>query len=472
MGLEFNERGTASRSPASIGALTERWGDAESVSSYLNRCRVDTPGRVVAATWQRVHKLRPEGVGKVVDLGAGDGRFALDGSYRTYVGYEIDGERYANTELPANARLVTQCAFADTQSDADVCIGNPPFVRNQQIPASWLRDVREIVRQRTGVVPSGLANAWQYFFLNALARLQADGLAALVVPFEWVSRPSADALRGYIRDKRWDVYVYRLPEGEFPRVLTTASISIVDKRGTHGRWRLFEVLPDGNDKRLESATGHKAEVLRYKQSSDVGALRATAKRGLSPGTQKALVVTEEERGVHKLARGRDVVACVTSLRHMGEDVRELGAEEFERHYVDAGRRCWLIRSDGDISAELRKYLDGVPEPKRQTKTCLKRLEWWRFSMPEVPNLLFAQGFRGRFPKVVKNTVGARAVGGVCGIYHATEAQIAELTSGGGEIDLRERVVPYSSGFYKVEINQINALLAMSPGQKGCPNGAA
>lgn len=451
-------------------ALTEHWGDRESVSSYLGRCNVDTPAKLVAATWERVNLFRPEGVGKVVDLGAGDGRFALHGRYRSYVGYEIDEERSAGASLPENARLLTRCAFADGESDADVCIGNPPFVRNQQMPARWLREVREVVRRRTGVVPSGLANAWQYFFLNALGRLTSDGLAALVVPFEWVSRPSSAALRDFIGKKQWNVHVYRLPDGEFPRVLTTASISIVDKRGTQGEWRFFEVLADGTDRRMESATGHSAEVLEYVRAPDKGARRARARRGLSPGTQRVLVLTEEERSRHRLQRGRDVVECVTSLRHVDESVRELGEGDFERHYVDEGRKCWLIRSEGEASGELSEYLEGVPEAARRTKTCLDRPEWWRFAMPEVPDVLLAQGFRGRFPKVVRNAVRARAVGGVCGIYDATDAEVEELEARAGGMDLREHVVPYSSGFYKVEINQVNALLAALARNEGCSNG--
>ena len=94
-------------------------------------------------------------------------------------------------------------------------------------------------------------------------------------------------------------------------------------------------------------------------------------------------------------------------------------------------------------------------------TCQQRPVWWRFTMPVVPTMLFAQGFRDRFPKAVRNSVGAHAVGGVCGIYNARERQIEELTAGLGNMDLREHVVAYSSGFFKIEINQINALLAKS-----------
>ena len=443
----------------SIVELTRYWGDPAGVSSYLARCQVDTPADVVRATWAHVRKMRPRGIGTVIDLGAGDGRFAQYGSYRAYVGYEIDAQRCSAAQLPTNAKLINRCAFTDWVADADVCVGNPPFVRNQDIPASWRKHLHAVVRRRTGVEVSGLANVWQYFFLNGLASLKADGLAALVLPFEWVCRPAAKALRTYIRDQRWNVYVYRLRAAGFAGVLTTASITVVDKSDLSGRWELYDETGDGEDRRMSSPTGSSADVLAYVRGSEIQPGKARAKRGLSPGTQKALTLTERQREHHALSVERDVVACVTSLRHLPESVNELDADAFRTHYVEGGRRCWLIRTDGSPSGELRTYLSNVPSVERQTKTCLARPEWWRFKMPAAPSMLFAQGFRGKFPKVVRNSVGAIAVGGVCGIYDATEEQIRALTAKLGGTDLRHQVVSYSSGFYKVEINQINSLLA-------------
>ena len=443
----------------SIAELTASWGDPSRVSSYLDRCQVDTPADVVQSTWNHVLRLRPGTISKVVDLGAGDGRFALHGDYRSYVGYEIDPQRCSETRLPTNAKLVNRCAFEDLTAEADVCVGNPPFVRNQDIPAGWREHVQEILRQRTGVRVSGLANAWQYFFLNALARLKADGLAALVVPFEWVSRPSAHPLRTYIRDQEWNVYVYRLRDVRFQRVLTTASISVVDKAARNGKWELHDETADGLNLRMASPTGSRAGVLSYLSARDIPAGRPRAKRGLSPGTQSALTLTEEQRKEHSLHVKRDVAACVTSLRHLSPDVNELDQNAFQEHFVECGRRCWLVRTDRSPSAKLRAYLSSVPDAKRQTKTCLARPEWWRFTMPRVPTMLFAQGFRERFPKAVRNTLGAFAVGGVCGIYGASDGQIEALTDILNGMDLRDHVVPYSAGFYKIEISQINSLLA-------------
>ena len=458
--------GEATKRVSSTTELTGCWGDPVSVSSFLDRCQVDTPAEVVRSTWEHVRKLRPGKIGKVVDLGAGDGRFAQHGNYCSYIGYEIDSERCSEAQLPKNARVVNQCAFSELIADADVCVGNPPFVRYQDIPDSWREHVHTVVKQQTGVHVSGLANAWQYFFLHGLAILKADGLAAIVVPFEWVSRPAAKALREYIREQKWGVYVYRLRGAGFARVLTTASITVVDKASRNGKWEFHDERPGGRDLPMVSPTGSSEAVLAYLRPTDFSEEGARAKRGLSPGSQKALTLTEEQRQDHQLSVTQDVAPCVTSLRHLSATVKELDEDNFRKYYVEDGRRCWLIRTDGEPSTALNAYLSTVPESERRTKTCLARPQWWRFKMPDVPSMLFAQGFRGMFPKVARNTVGARAVGGVCGIYNVSEAQKKELTSNLGCMDLRDHVVSYSSGFYKVEINQINMLLSKLKSEGG------
>ena len=437
--------------------LTRDWGDWDSVSFYLDRCRVDTPRNLVDATWAHIKSLRTS-IGKVVDFGAGNGRFAKGGFFETYIGYEIDEERCRGACLPSNARLLNRCAFSDTISDADLCVGNPPFVRNQDLPAGWRQHVSEALQRRTGISVSGLANAWQYFFLLALASLKEDGLSALIIPYEWVSRPSARALREYIHEHRWKVSVYRLVDSKFNNVLTTSSITLVDKRQKGGEWSYFEETLDGSYLPLKSPTGSKTGVINYLQKKDVLSGAPRAMRGLSPGTQKALTLTEDERVQSGLCIDQDVVPCVTSLRHLPVNVTELNDATFWHYYRDQGRKCWLIRTDKELSTALRLYVDAVPASKYQTATCLKRDEWWKFTMPAIPQVLVAQGFKGQFPKGVRNRVHARAVGGVCGIYNVSEDQIFRLTSGFGGIDLRNRVVAYSNAFWKIEINQLNSLL--------------
>jgi hypothetical protein len=90
---------TSRTAPVDLLHLTRGWGTEDSVSLYLQRCQVETPSDLVRATWRHVHDFRKE-LAKVVDFGAGNGRFAHYGNYREYIGYEIDGSLIAEVDLP------------------------------------------------------------------------------------------------------------------------------------------------------------------------------------------------------------------------------------------------------------------------------------------------------------------------------------------------------------------------------------
>lgn len=454
----------AAERPVRLGRLTQSWGTWDAVSLYLARCQVSTPDDLVIATWRHVLAAR-KSVAKVVDFGAGDGRFANHGEYGEYVGYEIDSRVCKDSTLPGNARLVNRCAFSDTIEDADVCIGNPPFVRNQDLPNGWRQRASKVLQDRLGVSISGLANAWQYFFFLALASAREDGLVALIIPYEWVSRPSSKAVRDYIRTQGWSVTVYRLVDARFNSVLTTASITIVDKSTHDGVWSYFAETASGAYLPMPTASGSAAGVIPYRSRSASPKSLPHARRGLSPGTQKVLTLTEGERVRSGLRIGRDVVACVTSLRPVPPGVRSLDEEAMKAYYRLPNRKCWLPRTDIAPSPRLAAYLQAVPATDYQTATCLERDEWWKFLMPASPEVLISMSFKGSFPKAVRNHAGVRAVGGVYGIYGLSGSQADAVTLGLGGLDLRDSVVAHSNGLRKLEIGQLNTLLAQAFGTR-------
>jgi len=438
--------------------LTRGWGARKKVSLYLDRCQVDTPANLVSATWKHVRELR-KSIGLVVDFGAGDGRFAAEGSYSKYLGFEIDARRYKHAALPRGAKIKNVCAFSDVVANADVCIGNPPFVRNQDLPKGWRQRASALLKDRTGLSLSGLANAWQYFFLLALTSTGPTGLIALVIPYEWVSRPGAKALREYITDKKWNVSVYRLIDTTFDSVLTTSSITIVDKSKCFGEWSYFEETASGSYRQLPSPTLSSKGIIPYVSRKDASKRKLRAVRGLSPGTQIVLTLTEGERVRADLAIRRDVVPCVTTLRELPRDLKTLNKETFKKYYRNTGQKCWLVRTDKAPSQTLTAYLNSISPDQYQTSTCLEREIWWKFTMPGIADILMSMSFRERFPKGVKNEIKARAVGGVCGIYNVPRRKASMIVDGMGGIDLRKRVVAHSNGLRKIEINQLNALLA-------------
>lgn len=437
--------------------------------TYLQRCQVDTPESLVKATWEHVAQLRGR-VGKVVDFGAGDGRFARSTHYDEYVGYEIDEKRCLDAVCPPNAKLLNLSAFDSDVEDADLCIGNPPFVRNQDLPEGWRETVAPKLARRTGITLSGLANAWQYFFLLSLCSVKADGLVALVIPYEWVSRPSASIIRDYIKAAGWGVSVYRLVEETFDSVLTTSSITIIDKANTTGSWRYFEELHDGTYSELKTPSGTEEGVIRYLRRAQSLSDGPKAIRGLSPGTQKVLTLTEGERARLGLEIGVDVLPCVTTLRHLSGEISNLDQATFKAVFRNGDAKCWLINTESHPSKRLQAYLQSIPATDYQTATCLEREVWWKFRMPKVPDLLMAMSFKGSFPKVVRNSYRVHAVGGVCGIHGAREEHVSVLLNGLDGMDLRGRVVPHSNGLRKIEIGQMNALLFDRFGQTAGDDG--
>jgi len=331
-------------------------------------------------------------------------------------------------------------------------------VRNQDLPPGWRHAAAEVIERRTGVALSGLANAWQYFTFLALSSTASDGLCALVIPYEWVSRPSSEPLRRYVLKNDWDVCIYRLGDAVFEGVQTTASLTVIDKREpASGGWRYF-VDFEGSWHERTTPTESSAGVLAYTSVRGRSPDQPFAKRGLSPGTQRALVLTEGERIRHGLRKGSDVVPCITSLRDLSTGTTAISSSVFERHFVQAGRRCWLPRTDRAPSARLSAYLDSVPAELYETSTCLARDKWWRFSMPPVPVALVASSFKKEAPKCVDNLIQARAVGSVCGIYNTDEHDLRAFRSLLSNPGLPDRIVPHAHGMRKLEIGQINTLL--------------
>ena len=419
---------------------------------YLDRCQVDSPNSLVELAWAQVAARRSD-VDTVVDFGAGDARFARSGQFNRYVGYEIDTKRWNSGGLGSGVEMRSRCAFTHTATDADLCIGNPPYVRNQDLPLGWRVMAAGQVEARTGVQLSGLANAWQYFLMLGIASTNPTGLVVQVLPYEWVSRPSAAAIRSHVNSMGWRVSVYRLPDSTFSGVLTAASITVIDKRGP-AEWNYFEIDDRGTPRALDSAAGPIEGALAYTRAG--GPVRA--KRGLSPGTQKLLTMTEGERIHAGLHIGRDVVRCVTSLRDLPAFEGRLTSSNFDATLRHRGAKCWLIRTDREPSERLRGYLESCAESDYNTATCLAREVWWQFAMPAVPALLISQSFKGKAPKVLVNEVKAHAVGGVCGVYNL-DAQAADAFRRDLEaLDLNGQLIPYAGGLYKLEIGQLNSLL--------------
>jgi hypothetical protein len=426
-------------------------------TQHFQRCQVETPQEIVDLLWRIALRQRPgTRFERVADLGAGDARFSrVADAYKHYLGIERDAQKIP-AKLPRGASITLGDALSWKENNFDLCIGNPPYIRHHHLEPKWRETVLARFEREDGVAFKRTANLFVLFLMQALRCVHENGLVIQLVPFEWVTRPSAEELRRYIRDNQWGVTVLRFNTEIFPRVLTTASITIIDKCDPTGRWQYGEIGKDGDIKPLKQPSGSTRAVLAYEPRSP----KLFGLRGLSPGGQDIFVLTEEERLQFSLKKDDDVAPCVTSLRHLPMSETILNEETFQRHFVAAGKRCWLIRSDKDtISTALRTYIEHVGDRWKAYSTCTNRETWWRYPPHPSPHLLFSSGFVGRNTKVLVNKSGAIAVGSVYGIIAKGRNSPTSVAAKLKKYDFLSRVVSHSNNLKKVEVRQLNAVLA-------------
>lgn len=423
--------------------------------AYLARCQVDTPERLLRFVWAQVNARRLN-AGNVVDFGCGDARFSRYGTFDTYTGFEIDPARGSGTPLRSPNKVIIGDAFEPGQAlDFSTCVGNPPYVRHHDLEEDWLERADRRLKELMPYQADGRSNAYVYFMWLALASVGADGLVALVIPFEWVSRPASAKLRAFIMKQGWDVDVFHIRNAAFERVLTTACVAVIDKRAAlGGKWRFFDVDDADVITPMKEVTGSSHKQLAYRNAA--GQTRAI--RGLSPGGKEIFVLTEAERIHFRLQHPCDVVPAVSSFRHLEPSQVTLTEALFRKHYVHTGQRCWLLNVDGHISLALKAYLDQVPKEARSNYTCSSRKLWWKFVMPKVADILYSSGFKAARPKMFRNVLGAIHVGGIHGIHCERAGDAPAIMAELQKIDLSKKVVSLARGFLKVEVRQMNTVL--------------
>jgi len=421
-------------------------------SSYeLSNSQIKTPINIIRTHWEITHKYRSQ-FDTVLDLGAGDGRYSNEGIYKKYEGIEID-ESCNFIERPQNALIHFQCAFEHHKRNYSLCIGNPPYVRHHNLDQEWRDMITQNLSEKINITINRNANLYIYFILLGLLHTSENGLVSLLVPYEWASRPSASWLRKYIDNNSWHVDIYRFKANIFEDVMTTASISVIDKNKPDGLWNYFEIDSDGNTIKKPEVTTTSYKLIPFENRGEIWAMR-----GMSPGTQKVFTLTEGER-IHAGLSKDDVLPCVTSLRNIPYNVNKLSVNNFNKYFVEKGVKCWLIKSHDYLSERVKKYLDNVPEEKRATWTCKTRNPWYKFSLHPCPKIISASAFINHGPKIVINEAGVYPLGSVCGIYYENnDKSINELVKYLKELDFEKQVVAHSDNLKKIEIRQFNSVL--------------
>jgi adenine-specific DNA-methyltransferase len=80
----------------------------------------------------------------------------------------------------------------------DLILANPPYVRHHHLLREDKARLQKLVFDRTGVRVSGLAGLYVYFLLLATGWMADDGVAAWLIPSEWMDVNYGAALREYL----------------------------------------------------------------------------------------------------------------------------------------------------------------------------------------------------------------------------------------------------------------------------------
>jgi hypothetical protein len=417
----------------------------------LRQCQLDTPAEVADFAWSQVHARRPV-VGRVLDLGAGAGTFGIGGTFDSYTGYEIDPARLPPRPFKARGWRVINADAFDAGGQFDVVVGNPPYIRNQDITAAWRTRAASLIEHESGVVMDLRANLYVYFMWLALLRAKTSGLVAQIVPADWLVRPSARRFREFIKMKGWHVAAYVFDDARrfFPAVKTNLTLTIIDKHA-QTPWTFHRVTNELTVTLEDKQPGGLTPFPVWRRRTS--GLRAA--RGFSPGSQSVFVLTEDERLNNRISLS-SVVPCVTSFRGLPSGLTTLSADVFQQHYVAADRKCWMLKTaHPNLSAPVRAWLADAPPSVRENATCAPRTPWHSYAMPKIPDILYSSGFRAS-PQFVVNQLGAINVGVVHGIFGATDpgALAAKLRA----IDHVGSRFQHARHLLKIEVSQMNEFL--------------
>jgi hypothetical protein len=148
-------------------------------------------------------------------------------------------------------------------------------------------------------------------------------------------------------------------------------------------------------------------------------------------------------------------------------VKTLSEDAFRKHYVNAGRRCWLLKTEQRLlSASVMTWLERTPPSVRKNHTCRDREHWYAFKLPPTPAILYSSGFRRPSPRFLVNDVGARAVGSVHGVFNAPAPSL--LAAKLRRVDFASSSLRYGGDLLKIEVSQMNRLLDTYAQKKRTP----
>jgi adenine-specific DNA-methyltransferase len=255
---------------------------------------------------------------------------------------------------------------------ANLILANPPYVRHHHLTPAQKSRLRARVQEVVGVTPSLRSGLYVHFMFLGIAALEPGGLAAWLVPTEWLRVGYGAKLRGWVsqhhRIER--VHAFDADDEQFGDALVSSSVLFV-RRAAPGSLVPFTsggtlAMPARTE---EVAVARLQSAERWPPPPDVdGAVVGDCfrvKRGIATGANAFFLVTR--------ARARHLGLSPAVLRPVLPSPRDLDSPVID----DPGDLLLLDCKDVPDPA-LRKYLDtGEARGLHERYLLARRRPWYR-----------------------------------------------------------------------------------------------
>ena len=444
-----------------------------------------TPLRLVESmvAWARRHAQswgRPQ---RIIDPGAGTGRFAIRAA-RTFPDSHIlavENDPDVLLILRANLRVAglsdrIEVVVADFREldlgPADgptLFLGNPPYVRHHQIDVIWKRWYAETCA-RHGIKASQLAGLHLHFFAKIAEIGRKGDYGCLITAAEWLDVGYGAALRSLLADGLGgaEIHVLKPTAEAFPGTMTTAAITgfRIGRRPRQLRIRSVET-PFGLD-RLEGGRTVSWETAAQTQKwsllvhgtprlpsgmIELGEL-CRVHRGQVTGANRIWIAGEHAHGIP----GKFLMPTIT---HAAELIAAEPVLEDHRHLA---RVVDLPADLGELDNPARASVDRFIAWARAAGAAegyiaRHRKPWWAIRLGKPAPILCTYMAR-RIPAFVRNRAGAFLLNIAHGIYPRetlSEEQLLQLISILQTNVRQEQGRTYSGGLTKFEPREIERI---------------
>lgn len=380
-------------------------------------------------------------IARIIDPGAGSGRYVLYGLRRNARAYGIAAEMD-----PLVALLLRANAFALGVQDRlqihlgdyralqlppiegrTLFIGNPPYVRHHEISADW-KDWYSDSLKALGHASSQLAGLHLHFFVKTLALARPGDLGCFITAAEWLDVNYGQSLRDLMTNGLGGraVFVVSPEVPIFGDALVTACITCFAPGSQDGEIEFKNI--DSAEQLLDLSGGHFADKIRAKEERSWSVLLRNrdvvqhdgfvnlgdlfkVRRGQVTGKNSVWVTRDNRFGLPEeflIPSITDAADIIGAPNNRIEDLARL------RRVIDLPSS--LEELDGDRRSAILEFLKWAQaEDADKGYIARHRKPWWRVNMKDVPQIVVT--YMGRRPPVFAiNTAGASLINVAHGLY--------------------------------------------------------